>query len=116
MFTPLIEKLQQRHDLTTEEASAAMEEIMEGRAQPAQIAGLLIALSMKGERPGEIVGFAGAMRKRATKLSRRHAPVFDTCGTGGDRSQTFNVSTVAALVRYVRSGTPQTWDKAKGTR
>src|SRR5512132_1540488 len=98
MFTPLIEKLQQRHDLTTGEASAAMEEIMEGRAQPAQIAGLLIALSMKGERPAEIVGFAQTMRKRATRLSRTHAPVFDTCGTGGDRSHTFNVSTVAALV------------------
>lgn len=98
MFTPLIEKLQRRQDLTTQEASAAMEEIMEGRAQPAQIAGLLIALSMKGERPAEIVGFAQAMRKRATKLSRSHAPVFDTCGTGGDRSHTFNVSTVAALV------------------
>jgi anthranilate phosphoribosyltransferase len=98
MFTTLIEKLQQRHDLTTEEAAAAMEEIMEGRAQPAQIAGLLVALSMKGERPAEIVGFARTMRNRATKLSRPHAPVFDTCGTGGDRSHTFNVSTVAALV------------------
>jgi anthranilate phosphoribosyltransferase len=75
-----------------------MEEIMEGRAQPAQIAGLLVALSMKGERPAEIVGFARTMRNRATKLSRTHAPVFDTCGTGGDRSGTFNVSTVAALV------------------
>src|SRR6266545_1689831 len=98
MFTPLIEKLQQRHDLTTGEAPAAMEEIMEGRAQPAQVAGLLIALSMKGERPAEIVGFARTMRDRATKLARTHAPVFDTCGTGGDRSHTFNVSTVAALV------------------
>jgi anthranilate phosphoribosyltransferase len=98
MFTPLIEKLQQRHDLTTEEASAAMDAIMEGRAQSAQIAGLLIALSMKGERPAEIVGFAQTMRNRATKLSRPHAPVFDTCGTGGDRSHTFNVSTVAAIV------------------
>src|SRR5437762_8316668 len=98
MFTPLIEKLQQRHDLTTEEASAAMEHIMDGRAQPAQIAGLLIALSMKGERPAEIVGFARTMRSRATKLMKTHAPVFDTCGTGGDRSHTFNVSTVAALV------------------
>src|SRR5512132_796470 len=98
MFTPLIEKLQQRRDLTTAEAAAAMEEIMEGRAQPAQIAGLLIALAMKGERPAEIVGFAQTMRNRATKLPRTHAPVFDTCGTGGDRSHTFNVSTVAALV------------------
>jgi anthranilate phosphoribosyltransferase len=71
---------------------------MEGRAQPAQIAGFLIGLSMKGERPAEIVGLAQTMRARATKLSRTHAPVFDTCGTGGDRAHTFNVSTVAALV------------------
>ena len=98
MFSNLIEKLQRRQDLTMEEASGAMEEIMEGRAQPAQIAGLLIALAMKGERPSEIVGLARTMRGRATRLSREYAPVFDTCGTGGDRAHTFNVSTVAALV------------------
>jgi anthranilate phosphoribosyltransferase len=98
MFPALLDKLQRREDLTTEEAAAAMEEIMEGRAQPAQIAGLLIGLAMKGERPAEIVGFAQTMRSKATKLSRPHAPVFDTCGTGGDRAHTFNVSTVAALV------------------
>jgi anthranilate phosphoribosyltransferase len=98
MFAALIEKLQRRQDLTTEEAGAAMEEIMEGRAQPAQIAGLLVGLSMKGERPAEIVGLARTMRGRATRLSRDHAPVFDTCGTGGDRAHTFNVSTIAALV------------------
>ena len=50
MFAALIEKLQRRQDLTVEESAAAMDEIMEGRAQPAQIAGLLIALAMKGER------------------------------------------------------------------
>jgi anthranilate phosphoribosyltransferase len=98
MFASLIEKLQRREDLTTDEAAGAMEEIMEGRAQPAQIAGLLIGLTMKGERPSEVVGLARAMRSRATRLSRDHSPVFDTCGTGGDRSNTFNVSTVAALV------------------
>jgi anthranilate phosphoribosyltransferase len=98
MFSVLIEKLQRRQDLSMDEASQAMEEIMEGRAQPAQIAGLLIGLSMKGERPAEIVGLARTMRARATPLSRSHAPVFDTCGTGGDRANTFNVSTVAALV------------------
>ena len=75
-----------------------MGEIMDGRAAPAQIAGLLIALAMKGERPAEIVGLARTMRARATRCRRSFAPVFDTCGTGGDRSHTFNVSTVAALV------------------
>ena len=98
MFSALIEKLQRRQDLTREEAAAAMEAIMEGRAQPAQIAGLLVGLSMKGERPDEIVGLAQTMRSRATRLARDHGPVFDTCGTGGDRAETFNVSTVAALV------------------
>jgi anthranilate phosphoribosyltransferase len=94
----LLEKLLRREDLSTDEASAAMDEIMEGRVPPSQIAGLLVALAMKGERPEEIVGFARSMRSRATTLSREYAPVFDTCGTGGDRAHTFNVSTVAALV------------------
>ena len=98
MFSALLEKLQRRQDLTTVEAAAAMDEIMEGRAQPSQIAALLIALAMKGERPAEVVGFAQTMRARATRLSRDYRPVFDTCGTGGDRAHTFNVSTVAALV------------------
>ena len=98
MFTALIDKLQRRQDLTVEEAASAMDAIMDGRAQPAHIAGFLIGLGMKGERPAEIVGLAQTMRRRATKLRREHAPVFDTCGTGGDRAHTFNVSTVAALV------------------
>jgi anthranilate phosphoribosyltransferase len=98
MFAGLIEKLQQRVDLTVDEAASAMEAIMDGQAQPSQIAGFLIGLAMKGERPGEIVGLARTMRAKATKLSRSFAPVFDTCGTGGDRAHTFNVSTVAALV------------------
>jgi anthranilate phosphoribosyltransferase len=98
MFSPLIEKLQRREDLTVDEAAAAMGEIMDGRATPAQIAGLLIALAMKGERSAEVVGLARTMRARATPLSKTYHPVFDTCGTGGDRSHTFNVSTVSALV------------------
>jgi anthranilate phosphoribosyltransferase len=97
-FSNLLEKLLRRDDLTTEEASAAMSVIMDGGAQPSQIAGLLIALAMKGERPTEVVGFARTMRERATRLSQDYRPVFDTCGTGGDRAHTFNVSTVAALV------------------
>jgi anthranilate phosphoribosyltransferase len=98
MFPALLDKLHRREDLTVAEAASAMEEIMEGRAQPAQIAGFLVALSMKGERPAEIVGLAQTMRARSTRLSRPFAPLFDTCGTGGDKAHTFNVSTVAALV------------------
>ena len=97
MFTELLVKLHRHEDLSVDEASAAMEAIMDGRAQPSQTAGLLVGLAMKGERPDEIVGLARTMRARATKLSRAFAPVFDTCGTGGDHAHTFNVSTVAAL-------------------
>lgn len=98
MFPALIEKLMQRRDLTMDEASAAMSEVMEGRAADAQIAGFLIGLAMKGERPAEIVGLARTMRAHAVKLSRPFDPVFDTCGTGGDRSGTFNISSCVAVV------------------
>jgi anthranilate phosphoribosyltransferase len=92
MFAELIQKLTRHEDLTTEEAAAAMAQIMEGRAAPSHIAGLLIGLAMKGERPAEIVGFARTMRAHAVQVSRRYTDVFDTCGTGGDRSDTFNIS------------------------
>jgi anthranilate phosphoribosyltransferase len=98
MFPHLIEKLIRREDLTSDEASAAMTEVMEGRAATAQIAGLLIGLVMKGERPAEIVGLARTMRAHAVQISTRFENVFDTCGTGGDRSGTFNISSCAALV------------------
>lgn len=98
MFADLMEKLHRRRDLSVDEAADAMREIMAGRAAPVQIAGLLIALSMKGERPSEIVGLAKTMRANAVKLSTRGRPRFDTCGTGGDRASTFNVSSLAALV------------------
>ena len=98
MFTALIEKLVRHEDLTAEEAAAAMQEVMDGRASPAALGGLLAALAMKGERPAEIVGFARTMRANAVKLSSPAGDVFDTCGTGGDRSGTFNISSAAALV------------------
>ena len=98
MFATLLEKLQHREDLVVTEASAVMEEIMAGRATHAQIAGLLIGLSLKGERPSEVVGFARTMRANAVMLSNPVDDIFDTCGTGGDRASTFNVSSLAALV------------------
>jgi anthranilate phosphoribosyltransferase len=98
MFNALIEKLTRHEDLTIDEAAAAMVEVMEGRVPDGQLAGFLVALVMKGERPAEIVGLARAMRKHAVPLSRRYDQVFDTCGTGGDRSGTFNISSCAALV------------------
>jgi anthranilate phosphoribosyltransferase len=98
MFTSLIEKLVRHEDLTADEAAAAMQQVMDGVVPPAALAGLLSALAMKGERPAEIVGFARTMRANAVKLSSPPGDVFDTCGTGGDRSGTFNISSAAALV------------------
>jgi anthranilate phosphoribosyltransferase len=94
----LIDKLTRHEDLTTEEAAAAIAEIMAGRSAPAHIAGLLIGLAMKGERPAEIVGLARTMRAHAVQLSRTHQDVVDTSGTGGDRSGTFNISSCALVV------------------
>jgi anthranilate phosphoribosyltransferase len=98
VFPDLLEQLRRHEDLTSDQAAAAMGAIMDGGVPPAQIAGLLMALALKGERPAEMVGFARAMRARAVPLPAPVDDVFDTCGTGGDRSQTFNVSTAAALV------------------
>jgi anthranilate phosphoribosyltransferase len=98
MITTLIEKVMRHEDLTEGEAAAAMHEVMEGRAAPAPLGALLAALVMKGERPEEIVGFARAMRAHAVKVSTPVSDVFDTCGTGGDRSGTFNISSAAAIV------------------
>ncbi|MGE3843866.1 MAG: anthranilate phosphoribosyltransferase [Vicinamibacterales bacterium] len=98
MFPRLFDKLARHEDLDVAEASEAMGAIMDGAATPAQIAGLLIGLRLKGERPGEIVGLARAMRQRSVKLPEPVADVFDTCGTGGDGGGTFNVSTASALV------------------
>lgn len=98
MFPSLIEKLRRQEDLSTAEAAAAMATIMRGEAAPAQIAGLLVGLGMKGERPGELVGFAQTMRANAVQIPAGPGAVFDTCGTGGDRSGTFNISTASAIV------------------
>jgi anthranilate phosphoribosyltransferase len=98
MFPLLIEKLVRHEDLTTDEAAQAMRDVMEGRAAPSALAGLLAALVMKGERPEEIAGLARTMREHAVQLTTSPGEVFDTCGTGGDRSGTFNVSSAAAVV------------------
>jgi anthranilate phosphoribosyltransferase len=94
----LLEKLMRRETLSVDEAAEAMDAIMSGEATQAQIGALLVGLTMKGERPAEIVGLAKAMRANAVQLSRTFEDVFDTCGTGGDRSGTFNISSAAALV------------------
>ncbi len=97
MIASLVTKLLRRDDLTEDEAAQAMDVVMRGEAHPAQLAGLLIGLAMKGERPAELVGLARTMRARGVPIDAGAAAV-DTCGTGGDRSGTFNISTAAAIV------------------
>jgi anthranilate phosphoribosyltransferase len=84
--------------LTSAAAEATMARIMAGEATPEQIAGLLVALRMKGETVDEITGFARAMRAAANALEFDRDDLVDTCGTGGDGANTFNVSTTAAFV------------------
>jgi anthranilate phosphoribosyltransferase len=86
-------------DLTEEECKAAMTEIMEGNATDAQIGGFLVALRVKGETVDEIVAGARVMREKVSRVDVGDLPVLiDTCGTGGDGSETYNVSTVAAVI------------------
>ncbi len=94
-----LHKLLDRHDLSREEMLSVMHQIMRGEYTPAQIAGVLIALRMKGETVDEIAAAAEVMRSLSTKVeAAADAHLIDTCGTGGDGIQTFNVSTVSAFV------------------
>ncbi len=99
MITDVIQKLIERQDLTAAEAASAMKVLMSGQASDAQIAGFLTALRMKGETATELVAFASVMLENAERFwDGASPPVLDTCGTGGDRSGTFNISTATALV------------------
>lgn len=84
--------------LSEEQMTAVLTQIMEGKAEPSMIAAFLTALRMKGEHLDEIVGAAKAMRQKAETLAIPPGPVLDTCGTGGDGANTFNISTTAAFV------------------
>jgi anthranilate phosphoribosyltransferase len=103
MIHEALQKIVLGEDLSRVEAEAAMEQILIGGSSDAQIAGLLTALRMKGETVDELVGFATAMRRHASPIfsgsnSLAVEALVDTCGTGGDASGTFNVSTAAAFV------------------
>ncbi|HYM12126.1 MAG TPA: anthranilate phosphoribosyltransferase [Bryobacterales bacterium] len=89
-----------RENLSAAEAYAALEEILGGGASESAVAGLLTALRMKGETVDEVVGFARALRDHATRVECGDdpRPLVDTCGTGGDGAQTFNISTASAFV------------------
>ena len=101
MIKEAIAKLVNHEALSREEAAAAMEEIMTGEATPAQVGSFLTALRMKGETVEEVAGLAQVMRDKATHVAipaDLGRPIVDTCGTGGDGSNTFNISTTAAFV------------------
>jgi anthranilate phosphoribosyltransferase len=94
----ILQKLMDRQDLAASEAGEVFNRIMDGLLTPAQIGAFLTALRMKGESVDELTGAATAMRRHAVLIDTGGAPVVDTCGTGGDRAGTFNISTTAALV------------------
>lgn len=98
MIQTAIARAVAKEDLSRELARATMEQVLAGEATPSQIAGLAIALRMKGETPDEIAGFAEAMRSRVPPLHTKRKPLLDTCGTGGDNAGTFNISTTVAIV------------------
>lgn len=91
-------KVVDRLDLTTEEMAGVMRLIMTGEATQAQIGGFLVALRMKSESIDEITGAAQVMRELSTKVDVKAPHLVDTCGTGGDASHLFNVSTASAFV------------------
>ncbi len=97
MIREAIEALVAGKSLTMDEAAAAMNEIMEGEATPAQLGAFVTALRLKGETADEIAGMARAMREKSLPVPA-DGPRVDTCGTGGDASGSFNISTTAAFV------------------
>ena len=98
MIKAALEKLTENISLTEKEACAIMLEIMQGDASDAQIAAYLMALRMKGETVEEITGSVKAMNEKAIRIYVGDPQVVDTCGTGGDGANTFNISTAAAFV------------------
>lgn len=99
-----IRQVVERSDLAFDDMHDVMEIIMCGEATPAQIAGLLVALRMKGETVDEAAAAASVMREFAVKVETGLTPLIDTCGTGGDGIGTFNISTAAAFVTAAAGG------------
>src|SRR5512136_1264297 len=98
MIREALAKVVQGIDLQEAEMLETMTEIMEGKATPAQIGAFITALRMKGETIVEVTGAARVMRLKATRIDARSPIIVDTCGTGGDGRNTFNISTTAAFV------------------
>lgn len=98
MISETIDRLLAGDALSADDTEAAVGIVMRGEADPAQIAGLLVALRAKGETVDELVGAARAMRSHVVAVRPSRADLVDTAGTGGDGSGTFNISTTAAIV------------------
>jgi anthranilate phosphoribosyltransferase len=98
MIREAINKIINKENLSQIEAELTMNEIMSGEVTPAQIASFITALRIKGETIDEITGCATVMREKVTRIKTNADYLVDTCGTGGDGSHTFNISTIAALV------------------
>ncbi len=98
MIQEAIQQLVMGEDIGGEGARAVMEQIMNGQATDAQIGAFLIALRLKGQTVEEIAGCARVMREKATPVPTQRTDLVDTCGTGGDGSGTFNISTTVAFV------------------
>jgi len=98
MIETAIQQVESGGDLPMDAMAAAMGQIMDGACDQQQIARLLAALHKKGETVAEVAGAAAAMRRRMTPICSSRHDLIDTCGTGGDGSRTFNISTAAALV------------------
>jgi len=98
MTSEILGRVSGGEDLSMEEMATAINEIMQGHWQDEQIALLLTALYQKGETVDEVAGAAEALRRNMTPLRSKHSLLLDTCGTGGDASGTFNISTAAAIV------------------
>src|SRR5260370_5377914 len=102
MTLSLIGRVETGHVLKRPEAEAAMEELLSGRVDTAEIVRLLVALNQRPVEVQELAGFARVMRRHATRVfadgEARPPNMVDTCGTGGDGANTFNISTAAAIV------------------
>lgn len=98
MMKQYIEKIIEKEDLSFDEAYGAMNSIMSGEVDNSNLAGFLIALKSKGEAATEVAGFAKAMRDKGIKIYCDDESAIDVCGTGGDYSGTFNISTAVAFV------------------
>ncbi|MBL8851239.1 MAG: anthranilate phosphoribosyltransferase [Planctomycetaceae bacterium] len=97
-LSPVLDDLLAARTVSAASIQSAMIAIMDGNCQPAETAALLTALAIRGETPEMLAGAARAMREKASVIPTRREGLLDTCGTGGDKLHTFNISTASALV------------------